>query len=197
MPNKDKINNLLKNTLADGAFFKLNKKLVKKIGRDETLLLQHFIGLQLRSFDDKPFYQQQERIMEETTFTIRDLRNVTKKLKELGLLEVEKRGLPAKNYYYVKTQEVYDIMAENDEEEVLTDPSALDIADPSALDIADPSAQIKINEIEKEKEKYNRESALSQGSKELQRTAGDTEYEKIKKLYEGGSEAVAEYINST
>ena len=43
----------------------------------------------------------------------------------------------------------------------------------------------------------NADNNQEAGSKELQRTAEDTEYEKIKKLYEGGSEAVAEYINST
>ncbi len=102
-------NNLL-NVLGTDAYWVLNKKLVKHLGCDTTLLLQHFIDLQFKLFDGKEFYQQQDRISEETSLGEHVIRECVKKLNTFGILKIEKKGLPAKNYYYINQDIVMDML---------------------------------------------------------------------------------------
>jgi hypothetical protein len=102
-------NNLL-NLLGRDAYWVLNKKLVKHLGCDTTLLLQHFIDLQFKLFDGKEFYQQQERITEETSLGEHTIRECVKKLNKFGILNIVKKGLPAKNYYNINQDIVMDIL---------------------------------------------------------------------------------------
>ena len=66
-----------------------------------TLLLQHFIDLQTKVFYGKEFYQSYKQIEDELILTEHHIKDSIKKLKEVGVLTVEKKGMPAKNHYYV------------------------------------------------------------------------------------------------
>ena len=98
--------NKLLNILGSDAYWVLNKKLVKHLGCDATLLLQHFIDLQYKLFGGDEFYQQQERITEETSLGEHIIRECVKKLNKFGLLSITKKGLPAKNWYYIHEEQV-------------------------------------------------------------------------------------------
>lgn len=98
--------NKLLNILGSDAYWVLNKKLVKHLGCDATLLLQHFIDLQYKLFGGKEFFQQQERITEETSLGEHIIRECVKKLNKFGLLSITKKGLPAKNWYYIHEEQV-------------------------------------------------------------------------------------------
>jgi DNA-binding Lrp family transcriptional regulator len=102
-------NNLL-NLLGSDAYWVLNKKLVNHLGCDTTLLLQHFIDLQFKLFKGEEFYQQQERITEETSLGEHVIRERVKKLVNLGILTSEKKGSPAKNYYSINQEAVMSIL---------------------------------------------------------------------------------------
>jgi hypothetical protein len=90
----------LKKFIGNHSYWTLNKELVKKIGLAETLILQHLIDLQENVFEGA-FYQQQDRIGEELSLSDWTVKNGIKTLKEAGLIEVVKRGMPSKNYYKV------------------------------------------------------------------------------------------------
>jgi hypothetical protein len=100
------MDNKLLNILGSDAYWVLNKKLVKHLGCDATLLLQHFIDLQFKLFGGDEFYQQQERITEETSLGEHTIRECVKKLNRFGLLSITKKGLPAKNWYYIHEKQV-------------------------------------------------------------------------------------------
>lgn len=85
--------------LTSSSYWTLNKDLCKKIGLQNTLVLQHFIDLQFKIFDGKEFYQQQDRIQEQLGISERQVKQSIKQLIELKLITCEKRGVPAKNYY--------------------------------------------------------------------------------------------------
>jgi DNA-binding Lrp family transcriptional regulator len=103
----------LKKFIGNQAHWTLNKELVKKIGLAETLILQHLIDLQENIFEGE-FYQQQERISQELSLSDWTVKNGIKTLKEAGLIEVIKKGMPSKNYYKVFPKAVIELMAKED-----------------------------------------------------------------------------------
>lgn len=99
----------LKKVIGNQAHWTLNKELVKKIGIAETLVLQHLIDLQANIFEGE-FYQQIDRISEELTLGEWKVKECLKTLKELGCIEIVKKGMPAKNYYKVIGKRILDII---------------------------------------------------------------------------------------
>jgi hypothetical protein len=96
--------------LGQGSYWAINKTLHKILGLEETLLLQHFIDLQYNIYGNEEFYQQQERIMDILCLSEKKVRSITSKLSSLGILSIVKKGVPAKNYYYVNMENVVEIM---------------------------------------------------------------------------------------
>ena len=74
-----------------------NKGLAKKIGVDEAILFGEMCSL-TNVYGDE-FFCDQETLMEETCLTEYRVRNAVKTLQDVGLLKVERKGMPAKNYY--------------------------------------------------------------------------------------------------
>lgn len=100
----------LKKIIGNQAHWTLNKELVKKIGIAETLVLQHLIDLQENIFEDE-FYQQIGRISDELTLGEWKVKECLKTLKELGCIDIVKKGMPAKNYYKVFGKKVLEIIS--------------------------------------------------------------------------------------
>lgn len=100
----------LKQIIGNQAHWNLNKDLVKKIGLTETLVLQHFIDLSDSFFDNGWFYQQQDRICDDLSIKVDKLRDVISRLKRFGVISIERRGMPNKNYYKVNPEKVMEII---------------------------------------------------------------------------------------
>lgn len=100
----------LKKILGNQSHWTLNKELVRKIGITETLVLQHLIDLQENIFEDE-FYQQIDRISEELTIGEWKVKECLKTLKEHSLIEIVKKGMPAKNYYRVYGKAVLEMIS--------------------------------------------------------------------------------------
>lgn len=102
MANKEmKINSVVGNQ----AFWIINKKLYREIGLEATLLLQHFCDLEENIFNGA-FFQQQERIMKEFSWSRKKVEDSIKCLVDKKFLTVEKKGLPMKNYYTINHVEI-------------------------------------------------------------------------------------------
>jgi hypothetical protein len=91
-------------------FWALNKTLCRAIGIEEILLLQHFIDLQFNLFGGKEFFQQQDRMGEELGISVRMIKTHISKLINLNLITCVKKGVPAKNYYFVLEDEVINLI---------------------------------------------------------------------------------------
>ena len=103
--------NIIKNTLSEKAFFQVNKILLQYLGSHEAaIVLAHYLELQENLFGGKEFYQQQERVMDNCMISEFKLRNVNTLLQDLEILSIKKRGLPAKNYYYVNLDKLAEIL---------------------------------------------------------------------------------------
>lgn len=90
---------MLKKLLSQSSYWIINKELTSNLGIETSLLLTHLIDC--ADMLDQPFYQQKERIMKETGITDHQWRKSMKVLQDKGILLVEKKGNPAKNYYTI------------------------------------------------------------------------------------------------
>ena len=83
--------------LAKENYITYHKGLAKKLGVDEAILFGEMCSL-TNVYGDE-FFCDQEKLMEETCLTEYRVRNAVKTLQEVRLLKVDRKGMPAKNYY--------------------------------------------------------------------------------------------------
>jgi len=89
--------------LAGDGYIIFNKEFAKRYGLEASVLLGAMCGYQ-KGFHNEYFYREQSKILEDTTLTAYALRSSIKILQGLGVIEYEKRGMPAKYYYKVNIE---------------------------------------------------------------------------------------------
>ena len=98
-------------TISNNSYWQINKHLHKQLGLRTTLLLQHFIDLQTKVFHGNEFFQSYKQIEKELCLTDYHIKDSIKRLKEAGVLTIEKKGMPAKNYYFVLMNRVEELLS--------------------------------------------------------------------------------------
>jgi predicted DNA-binding transcriptional regulator len=106
------MDNIIKQ-LTSSSYWTLNKDLCRTIGLQNTLVLQHFIDLQFKVFGGKEFYQQQDRIQEELGISERQVKQTISFLLKEGFISVDKKGIPAKNYYLINESKITQLVSSN------------------------------------------------------------------------------------
>ena len=99
--------------IASDNYVVCNKDLIKNLGANEAILVsllaskfQYYLKEnKMQYFDNKPyFFCTQNTIEKEIGFKETVLRNATKHLVEVGILEVVKKKIPARNFYYINAE---------------------------------------------------------------------------------------------
>ena len=98
-------------TISNDAFWAINKHLHRQLGLRTTLLLQHFIDLQTKLFHNNEFFQSYKQIEDTLCLTDYHIKDSIKRLKEAGVLTVVKKGMPAKNHYFVLINRVEELLS--------------------------------------------------------------------------------------
>jgi hypothetical protein len=91
----------LKQLIGNNAFFVINKQIMKKVGLEAALLLQHLIDLEDNYFKGIEFYQQVSRLIEDTTLSEHQIREAKRVLVDTGAISIVKKGIPAKDYFII------------------------------------------------------------------------------------------------
>jgi len=107
---------LLKNLLGTTAFWQINKHLAKSIGHLPTLLLAHLVDIET-NYENMPeeFYQQYDRLSESTGLSKHQIGECIRILKETDLIQVKKKGIPAKNHYILNVDNILNALVEGPE----------------------------------------------------------------------------------
>lgn len=100
---------LLSKTLGKHAYWTLNKELVKTIGLEATLILQHIIDLQA-AFNKDEIFQSQSEMADELGISEYAVKNRVPELVKLGLVNVIRKGVPCKNYYSTNDDKILNIL---------------------------------------------------------------------------------------
>jgi hypothetical protein len=122
-----------KKLLGKNASWNVNKNFAKKLGLETALLLTHFIDLSEVVFNGLDrFYQQIDRIKEELCLSEYSIKNSLSTLKKLGIIDVIKVGMPAKNYYKLNHDAIVDLLQNDDNS--LVDTKSTDLLDEDIVD---------------------------------------------------------------
>ena len=100
----------MKHLLSSSAFLIVNKCLAKQIGLKETVLLADLISKEeyfiANGMTDGWFFNTEANIEADTTLTPFQQRKCLKTLKKEGLIEVKRKGIPAKQYFKINEEQV-------------------------------------------------------------------------------------------
>jgi len=98
----------MKHLLSSTAFLVLNKELAKQIGLHEAVLLADLISKEeyfiANGMTDGWFFNTSKNIEKDTTLTPYQQRNCIKNLKKYGIIEVKRKGVPAKQYFKINEE---------------------------------------------------------------------------------------------
>ena len=104
----------MKHLLSSTAFLVLNKQLAKQIGLKAAVLLADLISKEeyfiAKGMTDGWFFNTEANIEEDTTLNSYHQRKCIKTLKKEGLIEVKRKGIPAKQYFKINEQQVPQIL---------------------------------------------------------------------------------------
>ena len=94
--------------LAKENYITYHKTLAKLIGVDEAILFGELCSMSnLYGYE---FFCEQSKLMNDTCLTEYRIRNALKNLQKAKLVSVEKKGLPAKNYYVLDENRLLEIL---------------------------------------------------------------------------------------
>ena len=140
----------LKKIIGNNAHWTLNKSLVKQLGLAETLVLQHIIDLTESAFKRDEIFQPINQMAEELGITEYNVKQAVTKLKDVGLINVERRGIPYKNYYSVNSDMVMDFMSGSYSPTIESNSTQYSADDKNQLnvDVNSTHYQVEINSID-------------------------------------------------
>lgn len=104
--------------LSTDGFIQVNKTLIKKAGLHEAILIgelcaEYNYWEERNLLEDGFFYSTRDNIEENTGLSEHYQRKALSTLYELGIVIIEKRGLPAKNYYKINFDVLLSILEES------------------------------------------------------------------------------------
>ena len=101
----------LKKLLSSSSYTVINKHLMKQIGLEETFMLQYLLDLQDNCFNGE-FFQQQSRLADEFGWTLHKVKTTMSSLKNMELINVIKKGIPARNFFVINESKVIEILSD-------------------------------------------------------------------------------------
>tara|TARA_R110001599_G_scaffold6912_1_gene34274 strand:+ start:643 stop:1260 length:618 start_codon:yes stop_codon:yes gene_type:complete len=100
----------MKHLLSSTAFLVLNKELARRIGLKEAVLLADLISKEeyfiANGMTDGWFFNTEANIEQDTTLTAYQQRKCLTTLKKYQIIEVKRRGIPAKQYFKINEEQV-------------------------------------------------------------------------------------------
>ena len=104
----------MKHLLSSSAFLVLNKELARRVGLKEAVLLADLISKEeyfiAKVMTDGWFFNTTDNIEKDTTINSYHQRKCIKVLKDKGLIEVKRKGIPAKQYFKINEKQVMQIL---------------------------------------------------------------------------------------
>jgi hypothetical protein len=110
--------NAVAKLLSTDGFIQVNKTLIKKVGLHEAILIgelcaEYNYWEERDMLDGGYFYSTRDNIEENTGLSEHYQRKALSTLYELGIILIEKRGLPAKNYYKINFDVLLSVIEES------------------------------------------------------------------------------------
>lgn len=95
--------------LSNTGFISCNKAIARLLGLTEAILLGELCSIS-EMFGGEEFYFSQEKLSNDTTLSEYQICNALKHLKETGVLNITKKGLPCRNFYSINEERVVQLL---------------------------------------------------------------------------------------
>lgn len=95
--------------LSSSGFISCNKAIARLLGLTEAIILGELCSIS-EMFGGEEFYFSQEKISNDTTLSEYQICNALKHLKEAGVLNITKKGLPCRNFYSINEDKVMELL---------------------------------------------------------------------------------------
>lgn len=109
----------LVNLLATNNYIVYNQVIAKKLGVEEAVLLGVLCSYQ-KYFDGEEFYREEDKLAEDTSLSVYAIRKAKQHLKDAGVLEITKKGLPAQHYFKIHPEKIFEISTTSGNENIAT-----------------------------------------------------------------------------
>lgn len=110
-------NEVIKNTVSSEAFWMVNKKLARYVGENDAALLladliskREYFRNRKELDDDGGFFNIGETIEQDLNISKKQRQRLTNLIVKKGLIKVIKKGLPSKNYYYIRDEAIFAVL---------------------------------------------------------------------------------------
>lgn len=107
--------------LSSDGYIIINKKLAKKLGIESAILIGELCAEYMyysntdKLDEDGGFYSTRENIEANTTLNSYTQRKVMNELQEANIIQIKRKGIPAKNFYYINSEELEKVLTDNDD----------------------------------------------------------------------------------
>ena len=95
--------------LSNTGFISCNKAIARLLGLAEAILLGELCSIS-EMFGGEEFYFSQEKISNDTTLSEYQICNALKHLKDAGVLNITKKGLPCRNFYSINEDKIVELL---------------------------------------------------------------------------------------
>lgn len=120
----------LKKLISNKSHWTINKHLAKEIGLEATLVLQHLIDWS-EYHNKETIFQTYAQISEELNISEHSIKKICiPKLKQLGFISIERKGIGYKNYYTIHSYAIGDFLTHPASEVKNTSPSEVSMNPP-------------------------------------------------------------------
>lgn len=150
----------LKKLLSSSSYTVINKHLMKLIGLEETFMLQYLLDLQTNNFKGE-FFQQQSRLADEFGWSLHKVKTTMTSLKDLGLINVIKKGVPARNFFLINESKVIELLSDQLAQNKPTS------GQNDQLDNIELSSELKISRLDSSNEAHIKQNKLEQNKKNI------------------------------
>ena len=105
--------------LSSDGYIIINKKLAKKIGIESAILIGELCAEYMyysntdKLDEDGGFYSTRENIEANTTLNSYAQRKVMNELQEANIIQIKRKGIPAKNFYYINSEELEKVLSDD------------------------------------------------------------------------------------
>lgn len=181
--------NLL-NLLASGSYITVNKELIKEVGIEAAILFGELASEALywqERNENDCFFSTVENIEDKTTLNDYQQRKAIKVLKDKGLIECKVKGIPAKRYFEIHEDKLFELLKINFSKNSSHSSEKFKELD---AEIFQSNKNINNNNIEKEYNNNIDESSMKRDSFESQHNEKkhtsvdyEAEFEKLWSLY--------------
>lgn len=106
---------ILINLLADNGYIVVNKEIIKKLGLHEAILLgelcsEYTYWEKNNKLDNGYFYSTRKNILENTTLTPYQQRQILEKFEKNGIISVISKGMPLQNWYSINQSKLSEFL---------------------------------------------------------------------------------------